>query len=274
MFGRMHQRISDLAERYGEEGSAELVPDEEYPPPIGALTEAATRMADAAEIITRRQQGESLRVDEYLPQTAVPTSITSLILPPQFERYSEVIKRIIVTGPTATTLGPSTKEGQVTNPGAGATIATLGVLPAGQYTAYWNVGLEGTVTAADADNMKVVLGAANLAHAAFPGVVGEYPQAQFQFTADGVNSVTVVAVAAASGATAIYDAFISVVPTNVAIPFTLQLGNRFWSLSLPPTGVLEFSADILLERNDLRRLTSATAGPWSLELTGEADVRY
>ena len=230
------------------------------------LTEAIRRLARATE-------GSTRFVDEYVTQGPVPVSVTSLQVQPQFELYAERIKRVLVIGPTATTLGPSTNQGAVTDPGAGANIVSLGVLPAGQYQAYVTVGLEGTVAAGDADNMKAVNGANTLEHFSFPGVVGEYPQDTFQFTSDGATATQIKAVAAASGAAAIYDATFSVIPINVAIPFTLQLGDRYWQLTLPSTGILEFSCDLLLTRTDVRKLTSATAGAWFFELTGEADAR-
>lgn len=56
-------------------------------------------------------------------------------------------------------------------------------------------------------------------------------------------------------------------------PFTLQLGDRFWNLTTPATGLLQWSADILLDRTHRRILSAATPGAWFLELTGETDVR-
>lgn len=76
-----------------------------------------------------------------------------------------------------------------------------------------------------------------------------------------------------------YDAIIEAVvvtgPTTGNVPFTLQLGKRIWSLQLPATGILVLSPlKMSLGRDDQRLLTSATAGPWALELMGYADIRY
>lgn len=58
--------------------------------------------------------------------------------------------------------------------------------------------------------------------------------------------------------------------------FTLNLGKRAWStLVLPASGILIIApVRMSLGRNDVRMLTSAVAGNWTLELTGYADTRY
>lgn len=75
-----------------------------------------------------------------------------------------------------------------------------------------------------------------------------------------------------------FDAIIeSVVITGpTATPaFTLQLGRRYWNLTLPASGILVISPiSITLSRDSTRQLTSATAGNWTLELMGYADTRY
>lgn len=61
----------------------------------------------------------------------------------------------------------------------------------------------------------------------------------------------------------------------VTTVFTLQLGDRNWSMSTDATGkVIIAPVAILLGRNDRRLLTSATAGNWTLELMGHADKRF
>lgn len=61
----------------------------------------------------------------------------------------------------------------------------------------------------------------------------------------------------------------------VSTTFTLQLGNRNWNLATTANGFCLISPiGILLTRNDRRILTSATAGNWTLELTGRADERF
>jgi hypothetical protein len=57
--------------------------------------------------------------------------------------------------------------------------------------------------------------------------------------------------------------------------FTLQLGDRFLNLTTDASGKVTIApVSMLLGDNDRRILTSATAGNWTLELMGWADVRY
>jgi hypothetical protein len=57
--------------------------------------------------------------------------------------------------------------------------------------------------------------------------------------------------------------------------FTLTLGDRTWYVLTNTTGLFHIPyAGLLLARNDVRQLVSATAGNWTLELTGYADERY
>lgn len=56
--------------------------------------------------------------------------------------------------------------------------------------------------------------------------------------------------------------------------FTLQLGDRFWNLTLPAEGILVISpVSIMLSRSDNRVLTPSAPGEWSLELMGYCDDR-
>lgn len=61
----------------------------------------------------------------------------------------------------------------------------------------------------------------------------------------------------------------------VSTAFTLQLGDRNWSMTTDATGkVVIAPVAILMGRNERRILTSATAGNWTLELMGHADERF
>lgn len=115
-----------------------------------------------------------------------------------------------LVGSTGTTLAAS---GTVTDPGAAATIANiaLGSLSPGDWLIQVTVGLEGTVTAADANNMRLRVNAVNLETYEYPGVVGLYPMpAQtVQIPAGFTSGITVQTVGAASGAAAIYTAQIT-----------------------------------------------------------------
>lgn len=60
-----------------------------------------------------------------------------------------------------------------------------------------------------------------------------------------------------------------------ATAFTLNLGDRQWSLVTDASGkVILAPVAVLLSRNDRRLLTSATSGNWNLELMGHADERF
>lgn len=62
-------------------------------------------------------------------------------------------------------------------------------------------------------------------------------------------------------------------PTNTA--FTLQIGDRFLTMSTDATGKAVLApVSMLLQRNDRRVITSAVAGNWFFELMGWADERY
>jgi hypothetical protein len=67
----------------------------------------------------------------------------------------------------------------------------------------------------------------------------------------------------------------SVLVTGPAGAVTLQLGDRFWSLVIPASGIIVIApVSFLLQRNDYRILTSVTPGDYGLELMGWADERY
>jgi len=105
--------------------------------------------------------------------------------------------------------------GSVTDPGAGATIATLsGLTPGTAYNLQWSVGLSGTVTTSDANNMELSgtgLSATDIAF--YPGTDGNYPQLPVTIVPPAAT-VTVKAIAAASGASAVYGATMTATPAN------------------------------------------------------------
>lgn len=73
----------------------------------------------------------------------------------------------------------------------------------------------------------------------------------------------------------IIEAVIVTGPVTGNVPFTLQLGKRIWPLQLPASGILVIAPiKISLDRDDQRTVTSGTAGDWTLELMGYADIRY
>jgi hypothetical protein len=66
----------------------------------------------------------------------------------------------------------------------------------------------------------------------------------------------------------------SIIITGPAGAVTLQLGDRFWNLTIPATGIIVIApVAVLLNRNDIRQLSGAP-GSYSLELMGIADERF
>jgi hypothetical protein len=126
------------------------------------------------------------------------------------------LQRVTIDGLTINTgdslIGPANT---VTDPGAGATIATVsGLTPGIPYSLSWTVSLSGTVTSADADNMELTgtgLGATDVA--IYPGTVGNYPQ-QTITVISPTASISVKAIAAASGASAVYGASLVATPLS------------------------------------------------------------
>lgn len=151
----------------------------------------------------------------------LPTSLPTRILNRSLRRHRAFL-RVNASQPTGNV--PSvTVEGTATNPGAGgiiasisaAAIAAAGIPNGALVVVQWQVSLQGTVTAADADNMRIASPLGTLKEVAlYPGVVGNYPQDPFNMVWNTGNDVTVTATAAASGASAIYGAQISLSLAN------------------------------------------------------------
>jgi hypothetical protein len=114
------------------------------------------------------------------------------------------------------TPGPSSANTtqNATNPGAGAVIASISgaVLTAlapngGLWQIAWTPALQGTVAAADANNMRLTSPlSTTLEVGEFPPVVGNYPQEPIQVLIPAGQGLNVQAIGAASGAAAIYAA--------------------------------------------------------------------
>lgn len=156
--------------------------------------------------------------------------------------------------------------GSATDPAANTNIINLTGLTNGvDYSVEWATGLEGTVTAADANNMELSsAGIGGNLVAIYPGAIGG-PYQQLTVTGSpSATSLQVKAVAAASGASAVYWATIVATPQNPAAGV----------LALPPGGqYLPAGADITLRHCDQVWLAavSAVAGRVSVavSLTGE-----
>lgn len=66
----------------------------------------------------------------------------------------------------------------------------------------------------------------------------------------------------------------SIIITGPAGAVTLQLGDRFWPLTIPASGVIVIAPiKLYLDRSDRRILSFSTPGAYSLELMGYGDTR-
>jgi hypothetical protein len=131
-------------------------------------------------------------------------------------------------------------EGSVTDPGAAAVIASAGVLQPGIWDVAGEVYLSGTVTAADANNMAVAIAGTNTIDIAYPGQAGVPAAFNGQIELSAAHTVSVNAIAAASGAAAVYNASFTATPSSSAgaqasIPdITLKSG---YSLQVAVAGI-------------------------------------
>jgi|SRR5215469_874169 len=89
----------------------------------------------------------------------------------------------------------------VTGPGAGATIATLGVLPAGVYNIAWIVGYgAGAVAAAELNNMRLNANGAAVLTAQIPATANtQATQPSVTVVANGSSPITITAIGAGTG---------------------------------------------------------------------------
>jgi hypothetical protein len=85
--------------------------------------------------------------------------------------------------------------GQVTSPAAGATIATLTNLPAGDYSVTWTVELAGTLAAADANNFQLLNGVTVVLASDNQAVAGVYNQPGVVVTVPANGSISIQAIA-------------------------------------------------------------------------------
>lgn len=67
----------------------------------------------------------------------------------------------------------------------------------------------------------------------------------------------------------------SIIIVGPAGAITLTLGDRSWPLTIPASGILVIApVAILLSRTDIRQVSAAAPGNYSLELMGIADKRF
>ena len=134
--------------------------------------------------------------------------------------YAWFLTRLVVdglfAGSAAASLTSLESSGTATDPAAGGVIAQITAVPAGTYAVQWTVSLQGTVTSGDANNMNLNNGAAAVVTAVFPGTAGNYSQPPVTITVAAGATVSVKAIAAASGASAVYGATLTLTPVAVA----------------------------------------------------------
>ena len=175
---------------------------------------------------------------------------------------------IPLQGPGAGFTGQSVQAaGNVTNPGANTIIASisaaslLAAAPIGTiWSVNWTAELQGTVTAADGNNMNLIMPIGTIRETGeFPGVAGVYPQLPVLLQPASGNNISVSNPNAASGAAAIYAAEITATP---------QLGAEGGAVLLNPQGL-----KIQVARDDDITLTVTPARPCYIEAMGTADLR-
>jgi hypothetical protein len=150
---------------------------------------------------------------------------------------------------------PQENAGQVTSPGAGATICSVPIIAGVTYDYQWTVELTGAAAAADVNNFELLNSGAGVAPSLNPGAAGVYPQAGGRFVCIVTGVARVEALAAGTvGVT--YGAQLSVVPTNsVDAVVEFQDGNNPLGESTVPANGTDshtFMSDALKVRNQIK----------------------
>jgi len=102
----------------------------------------------------------------------------------------------MVSGAFATTEG----QGRVVAPAAGAVIAQVTGLAAGDYLVTWSVELDGAAAAAELNNFNLNNGASAVLQSDNPAAAGTYPQPSVILTVAAGGTVSVKAVGAGTAA--------------------------------------------------------------------------
>jgi len=209
------------------------------------------------------------------------------------EGWYWAVSRVSVDGLAVTTTSPATgypsvtASGNVTDPGATTTIASISaaaltaVAPAGSlWNVQWTASLQGTVAAGDQDNMQLNSNLASKQVGVFPAQVGNYPQTGVTFAVPSGAGILVQSIAAASGASAIYGAQITAtyVPTTSLIPSTaadvvkIYNQNRFVGYVNAQPGYATFGQrDFVMKPGDFIRVTGTGLNTTAqVEVYGEA----
>lgn len=230
--------------------------------------------AEQVATLARTIENRANPVDEYnSAAVSGAASSASVIVQPTYEYMPEKIESIVVTGPAA---GQSATQPGLTaaNPAIGSVITSL-TLPPGVYTVNWTVTPQGTVGVAEKNNFALYVNGVPFTTSINPQTAGTSTsqQAVQLVLTQASNTVSVNVGQGAPTSTAQYGAVLTALSTGNL--FTLQLGDRIWSLTLPPSGVMTIGyVALILGRSDPRILTPAAPGIWTLELMGIADRRF
>ena len=164
--------------------------------------------------------GQIAPVQRLLPRdpNRAKATIVAVDQPVWLAISKEAAQAAVGVGAVSSSLVSLIGQNSATDPGAAGVICTCSGLVAGnEYTVQWSVSLEGTVTTGDANNMQLTGAGLSASPTAFyPGVVGTYQQQVITCT-PSVASLQVKAIAAASGASAIYAAQIIATPVAATV---------------------------------------------------------
>jgi hypothetical protein len=183
-------------------------------------------------VVGESEQGEKLQAADFGSWNTFAFAGTENAL--QILPYDRFRRRAIITAKNPAVSSPTAVGANTfTNPGAGQAIASISAATlqaiqpgTGLWLVTWMASLQGTVLAADANNMGVFSNLIDRELGIFPGVVGDYAQTPFQFVmANTASGFTVQAIAAASGAAATYGAQIVATPLGYDGLFLL-VGSR------------------------------------------------
>jgi hypothetical protein len=239
------------------------------------------RHAVASERLARIAFDKTHPVDEYISTPGVPAQNPIVIQPTYWmpERIDSVLA-CIPAGVTSALLQLGdryieliTEQAQQTSIAQGSatpTVASQGIttlpavdLPAGLYNVTIQTYLDGTVTAADEDNFKLVWNGTSVSVLDNPAVADELTTTTLELELNGINSLIVQTHNAPSG-TAVYHAVITASPVE-------QPGTGSATLiNLNGLG-------IIINQDDNRTLTLTPippTGPVHIELMGYADEIY
>lgn len=144
--------------------------------------------------MSRANRGEGTR-PVTVPATTAPNSVTPIGSPCRLMGWS------LTAG-----LGAGKQaQGSVTSPGAAASIAAFGTLPAGEYTLNWTVELSGTIAAAELNNFQANQAGIDLTPSVNPAVAGPYPQPPLQIVIPAGGATLNIKTIAAGTVGAVYS---------------------------------------------------------------------